>query len=125
VTSLAKMMLDTFYHLQKDYGTTIIFTKVGKGDIDPETGRRDSSADRQFPLPAVLSPVGLTTEFLLKLIGRVEKIETVYLIRVSDLPSGMTVDTGDFFVHGNRKFRNLQTEDFDNVVLGLTGETFT
>lgn len=125
MTSLASVLLDTFYHLQRDYGTTIVYTKVGKGDIDPETGRRDTSADRSFPLPAVLTPVGITTEFMLRLIGRVEKFEAVFLIRLSDLPTGLTVETGDFFVHGNLKYRNLQYENFDGVLIGVTGETFS
>lgn len=124
MTSLGRMLLDTFYHLVKEYGTTIIFTKVGKGDIDPDTGRRDTSADRTFPLPAVLTPVGITTEFMLKLIGRVEKVESVFLIRLSDMPTGLTVESGDFFVHGNLKYRNLNYEDFDGTLIGLTGETF-
>lgn len=125
MTSLTRVLLDTFYHLMKDYGTTIIFTKVGKGDVNPETGRRDTSADRTFPLSAVLTPVGVTTEFMLKVIGRIEKVESVFLIRLSDLPSGLAIETGDFFVHGNLKYRNLQYEDFDGVLIGLTGETFT
>ena len=125
MTSLSRLLLTTFYSLHKDYGTTITFTKVGKGDIDPDTGRRDTSADRTFPLPAVMSPVAHTTQFLAKLLGRTEKVESMYLIRVSDLPAGITIETGDFFSHGNLKFRNLVFENSGDVMMELTGDTFT
>lgn len=125
MTSLSRMLLQTFYSLVKDYGTTITYTKVGKADIDPETGVRDTSADRSFPVPAVLSPVFHTTEFLAKLIGRTEKIESVYLVRLSDFPSGVKIETGDFFTDGNIKYRNLVFQDYGAVVAELTGDTFT
>lgn len=125
MTSLAKMLLDTFYALRKEYGTTIQFTKVGKGNVDPDTGARDSSADRTFPLGAVLCPVGHMNEWLANLLGRVEKIGTCFLIRVSDIPSGIQIENGDYFVHGNLKYRQLNFEDYSGVIIGITGETFT
>lgn len=125
MTCLAKMLLDTFYHLRKDYGTVIQFTKAGKGNIDSETGTRDSSADRTFSLPAVICPTGHLNEWLAKLVGRIEKIGTHYLIRVSDIPSGVQIENGDYFVHGNLKYRQLEFEDFDGVLYAVTGETFT
>lgn len=125
MNALSRTLLQTFYSLLKDYGTTITFTKVGKADIDPDTGKRDTSADRTFPLPAVMSPVAHTTVFLAKLLGRTEKVEAIYLIRVSDLPAGVNVETGDFFSHGSKKYRNLTFENYDNVIVELSGDTFT
>lgn len=123
--SLTKVLLDTFYHLNKEYGTTIQFTKTGKGNIDATTGSRDTSGDRSFPLSAVLAPVGHTTEWLAKLLGRTERIESCYLIRVRDLPTGLQVAPEDFFVHGNVKYRNLKFEDYDGTLILLMGESFT
>lgn len=125
MNATSRMLLQTFYVLLKDYGTTITFTKVGKADIDPETGKRDASADRVFPLPAVVSPVAHSTIFLAKLLGRTEKIEATYLVRVSDLPAGIKIETGDFFAHGDKKYRNLMFENYDNVIVELSGDTFT
>jgi hypothetical protein len=122
---LSRTLLDLFYFLKKEYGTVIQYTKPGKGDIDPDTGRRDTSADRTFPLDSVLVPVGHTTEWLLKVLGKVERVTTVYLIRVQDIPAGITIETGDWFVHGNLKYKQPEFEDFGGTLIGLTGKTFT
>ena len=125
MVSLTQTLRSSFYFLRKEYGTTIQYTKVGKGDIDPDTGTRDTSADRSFPLPSVFVPVGHMTEWLLKLLGKVETVETVFLVQTSDLPSGITIETGDYFVHANRKFRNLEFEDFGGALYALTGKAHT
>lgn len=117
-----KMILDTFYFLKKEYGTTIQLTKVGKGEVDLDTGVQTPN-HTTYGISAVFAPVGLTTEFLLKLLGRVEKIESVFLIRLADLPAGLSVEPTDFFVHGNLKYQSLEIEDFAGVVLALTGKT--
>jgi hypothetical protein len=119
------MLLDTFYHLRRDYGTVIQYHKSGKGDVNPETGVRDNSADRTFPLDAVIVPVGHMNEWLAKLLGRVEKIGTCFLIRVSDIPAGITIESEDYFVHGNLKYKHTEFEDFGGVLYALCGETFT
>lgn len=122
---LANTLHQNFYFLRKDYGTTILYSKPGKGDIDPDTGLRSTAADRTFPLPAVFVPVGHMTEWLLKILGKVETVESVFLVQTSDLPPGTTVESGDYFVHGNRKFRNLEFEDFGGVLYALTGKAHT
>lgn len=120
---LSKMLLSTFYALRKDYGTQITYTKVGKGDIDPDTGVRNNSADRTVSLPAIQVPVDIGLEWMLKFLGRVEKLKTVFLVKASDLIEKPAVD--DFFTHGIFIYREVQIEDFSGVLYGLAGEAFT
>lgn len=118
---LSKMLLDTFYALHKEYGTRITYTQVGKGDIDPDTGVRSTVADVSVSLAAIQVPVDIGIEWMVKFLGRVEKLKTVFLIK----NPGFTPATGDFFTHGISRYRDCQVEDFGGVLYGLAGETFT
>lgn len=120
MTSLNKFLLDTFYQLQREFPADIIFTKVVKADVNPETGKRDASGDLTYSLKSVLHPVVHTTEFLVKLLGRVESTNSIFLIRNIDLP--VKVEAGDYFTHKGLKYKNLVFEDFDGVLTAMTGE---
>lgn len=118
---LSKMLSDTFYALNKEYGTRITYTRVGKGDIDSDTGARNTSADISVSLAAIQVPVDIGIEWMVKFLGRVEKLKTVFLIR----NPGFVPVTGDFFTHGTTKYRDCQVEDFGGILYGLAGEAFT
>jgi hypothetical protein len=117
---ISQHLTDTYYFLLKDYGTTITVTKRVKSDVDPETGVR-TAGDRSYTINAVFSPVGVFSEFLANLLGKVEKYSVAYMIQKSDLPEG--IETTDQITHGNLKYRNLAYEDYDTVLL-VSGEAF-
>ena len=117
---ISQHLTDTYYFLVKDYGTTITVTKRVKSDVDSETGVR-TAADRNYTIQAVFSPVGVFSEFLAKLLGKVEKYSVVFMILKSDLPEG--IETTDQITHANLKYRNLALEDYETVML-ISGEAY-
>lgn len=98
-----------FYFFNKDYGTTILYTRIAKGNVDYDTGIRDDSTKTVFPIPCVLTPKSIYSEFLAKVLGKVEYNKTFFLIRKCDLP--LTPQTDDYFVHGNIRYGQLDIND--------------
>lgn len=117
---ISQMLTDTYYFLVKDYGTTITVTKRVKSDVNPETGVR-TAADRDYTIDAIFTPVGIMSDFLANLLGKVEKYSTIFMVLTSNLPEG--IETTDQITHANVKYRNLTFEDYDTVLL-ISGEAF-
>lgn len=122
LTPVRRMLFSTFYQLRKEYPADLIFVKVLKGEIDPETGKV-TNPEREYTLKAVISPVWFTQDIMARFVGKIEKLESVFLVQVSHL-EGVEVTTNDYFTHKNRKYKILHHEDFDGVLIALFGETF-
>jgi hypothetical protein len=122
VTALDKMLADTFYFLLKDYGTVIQFKKIGKADIDPETGVRSEVEDKIYPISCVYTPIGVMVEFIGGLVGRTERQRaTDFLVLTSELPSNLVIEQSDSFTHANIKYTNLTTELYGTLTI-ISGE---
>lgn len=119
-TPNTRFLISLFYQLRKQFPADLQYVKVLKGEINVETGKV-TDPERIYVLKAVISPAWITTEYLAKLIGRVERLESVFLIKTSDLP--VEVTTTDYFVHNGRKYKNLSFEDMDGALTALFGET--
>lgn len=117
---LSQLLNDTYYFLHRDYGTVFIFVKRVKSDVNPDTGVR-TNRDREYPVDAVFTPVGIMSEFLVKLLGKVEKHATLFMTLKSNLPE--PIDTTDEIRHANLKYRNLEFEDYGEIIL-ISGEAF-
>lgn len=124
-SALSRMLLSLFYQLRKDYGLKIQYTKPGKGDIDSDTGLRDAANDKTFPLDAVETPVDAQGEFILKLLGKVEKPKTIFMIRVRDLPKGVEVETDDYFTANGLKYKVTGFSTNGGTLIELSGTAFT
>lgn len=120
-TSVNRMMLTLFYQLRKEYPADIQLVKVLKGEVDPETGKV-TDPTRTIDLKAVISPMWVTQDILSRLAGKIERIQSVFLVQVSDL-QGIEITTNDYFTHNERRYQNLNYEDFDGVLIALYGET--
>lgn len=124
-SALKGMLLSTFYELFKEYGLPISYTKPLKGDIDSDTGVRDSSKDKTFNIDAVETPVEHSQFMMMKTLGRWDKPITAFMIRVSDVPKGVTVATGDYFTASGLKYKIKDFTVMGETLIELFGETFT
>jgi hypothetical protein len=123
VTNQSRYLLDAWYHLTKDYG--IVFTYVSVCDtaaINPDTGQRDTSLDKKYTVQTLPNSVSHDTKFLAKLLGRVESIEASFLCRTSDFPKGLVFKNGDHFFANGVRYRNMNTEDYDGLLIHFIGE---
>lgn len=115
---------DLYYFLNKDYGTTITYFKIGKGNIDLDTGVREDKKNT-YPLSAVMIPVkSIFDDFVTKNLGKDEKSKAKFLISKEELPEGFRFETEDYFVHGNLRYGELKIEDYNELFL-ITGTSFT
>lgn len=121
--AVTNMLLSMFYSLVKDNGVQIVYTKPGKGDIDSDTGVRDTSQDKNFTINAVETPVDNQQSFITKLLGKVEKPATLFLIRVCDLP-GIVVETGDYFTANGIKYKVTDSTVSAGTLIELSGTAF-
>lgn len=108
-----KWIDDLFYFLNKDYGTTIVYTKIGKADVDYDTGSRQD-IKQAFEIPGVAIPITLYQEYLDKLtrLGNsdsVDRAKTRFLFRKCDM--SFEVETLDYFVHGPLRYTQLVADD--------------
>lgn len=113
-----KWLDDLFYFLLKDYGTRIVYTRIGKADINYDTGVRTDVKDSN-EIDAVLAPIGLYAQYLKTLIGSVNRAKSMFLVRKSDIPFEPSPE--DYFIHDNKRYRQLEFEDYITlyVVSGL------
>lgn len=116
-----KWLDDLWYFLHKDYGTEIVYTKIGKSDIDYETGQREDVKD-SFQIPAVMTNITLYQEYLEKLASRDDRVDSVdraktrFLVRKSDLPN-IVIESSDYFVHEGRRYMQVKAEDYFTLYL--------
>lgn len=122
-STLNRMFLSLFYQLSKDYGLMISYTKPGKGDIDSDTGVRSTVADKTYTILAVETPVDHQGSFILKLLGKTDKPRTIFLIRTRDLPVKPEID--DYFTSRGIKYKVMDLSTSGDVVVELSGESFT
>jgi hypothetical protein len=104
---------DLFYFLRKEYGAEIVYTKIGKGVVNYESGLREDKKE-VFQIPAVIAPISLYQEYLDRFsnLGKgdsVDRAKTRILVRKSDLP--ITFDPDDYIVHGEHRYTDLKCED--------------
>lgn len=104
-----KWIDDLWYHLHKDYGTEIVYTRIGKADVDYETGQRQDSKV-SFQIPAVFAPISLYAEYIQGKLGDTERATSRFLIRKVDLAS-IVVMTDDYIVHDNKRYMSLDFKD--------------
>lgn len=122
-SALNRMLLGLFYQLHKDYGLMISYTKPGKGDIDSDTGVRDPAQDKTFTLKAVETPVDHRGDFILKLLGKVDKPGTIFMIQTRDLP--VTPEVDDTFTANGIKYKLTEFSTSGDVIIELIGVSFT
>jgi len=106
-----------YYSLYKNYGTIIKFTRMGKGEIDIDTGLR-INADQVISLPCVFCPVDFYDSYVTKLLGFIQVSKTSFLFLKSNLPE---VNDGDTIEHGNLRYNKLEGKDMIDVIL-IRGE---
>lgn len=123
VTNQSRYLLDAWYHLVKDYGIDIVYVSVSTtAPINSETGQRVGTLDKKYCVKALPNSVSHDTKFLAKLLGRVESIESSFLCRVSDFPPGLVFKDGDHLFAGNIRYRTMNTEDYDGLLIHFIGE---
>lgn len=108
-----KWLDDLFYFLRKDYGTVVVYTKIGKAEINYESGQREDTK-QVFQVPAVVAPVSLFQEYLDKMtaMGKgdsVDRAKTRFLVRRSDLP--VVFESDDYIVQGDNRYTDLKCEE--------------
>jgi hypothetical protein len=108
-----KWIDDLYYFLLKEYGTEIVYTKIGKADVNYESGVREDRKET-FQVQAVLAPVTLYQEYLERMSAQgkadaVDRARTRFLIKKADVP--VTFEPADYIVHGEHRYTNLRAED--------------
>jgi hypothetical protein len=109
-----KWIDDLFYFLNKDYGTRITYTQIGKADVDLDTGLR-ADLKTSIEVSAVRIPISLYQEYLSKItrLGNadaVDRAKVKFLVRKVDLQD-LILDTADYFIHESLRYTNLAVED--------------
>jgi hypothetical protein len=123
ITNQTRFLLDAWYHLVKDYGVSFAYVSVcDTAAINPETGQRDTRQDKKYCVNALPNSVSHDTKYVAKLLGRIESIETTFLCRVSDFPRGTVFKVGDHFYAAGIRYRNMNIEDYDGLLVHFTGE---
>lgn len=105
-----KWLDDLWYSLYKDYGTEIVYTRIGKAEVNYTTGQRE---DKKISLqiPAVFAPIGLYEEYLQKTVGQVDRASSRFLVRKNDLESLGDLIADDYIVHANKRYMKLDIRD--------------
>jgi hypothetical protein len=109
-----KWLDDLWYALYKDYGTEIVYTKIGKAAVNYESGQRED-VKLSFQIPAVCAPVTLYQEYLEKLAGkegrpdRVDRAKTRFLVKKNDLQ--VEIESADYFVYLDKRYMNVVADD--------------
>jgi len=101
---------DLFYQMNQDYGTTISYTQIGKGDIDLDTGKRND-VKTALDIRAVIAPKSLYADFLVKVLGKVEYNKTMFLVLKADLPETFIPSTDDFISYNQKRYTQLEFND--------------
>lgn len=105
-----KWLDDLWYHLHKDYGTEIVYTRIGKAEVNYETGRREDKKT-SLQIPAVYAPIGLYEEYLQKTLGATDRATSRFLVRKSDLVSLEPLVADDYIIHANKRYMQLDFKD--------------
>ena len=105
-----KWLDDLWYFLHKDYGTDIVYTRIGKADVNLDTGERQD-VKTSLQIPAVFAPISLYAEYIQGKLGDTERASSRFLIRKSDLASIMPVDKDDYIVHQALRYNKLDFKD--------------
>lgn len=113
-----KWLDDLFYFLTKDYGTRITYTKVGKADVNLDTGKR-LDIKTSFDIQAVRIPISLYEEYLSRItrLGNadaVDRAKVKFLVKKCDL-AGLYIDSEDYFVHEQFRYMNVTADDLMNL----------
>lgn len=103
-----KWIDDLWYFLNKDYGTRIVYTKIGKAEINYNTGAREDKKT-SLDVPAIFAPVSLYQQYLEKELGRTDRASSRFLIRKSDL--NVEVEATDYIVHTDKRYNQLHFDD--------------
>lgn len=115
-----KWLDDLWYFLYKDYGTEIVYTKIGKGVVNLDTGIRED-AKTSLQICAVVADISLYQEYLEKLALRagrpdtVDRSKTRFLVKKSDIT--VPFETSDYIVHGEKRYMNLIADDLFSLYL--------
>jgi hypothetical protein len=105
-----KWLDDLWYALHKDYGTEIVYTRIGKADVNYETGQR-ADVKTSLQIPAVFAPIGLYEEYLQKTVGATDRASSRFLVRKCDIASLGDLVADDYIIHANKRYMSLDIRD--------------
>jgi hypothetical protein len=117
-----QMLLGLFYQFRKQFPADIQYVQILKGDFDHDTGKLTNS-EKIYTIAAVLQPIEASLTILKKLEGKVEKLSSVFLFKVSDLP-GVEISTEDFIIYKNKRYKVLTYEKQADVLVSVGVEGF-